>query len=592
MKKLVIILCFVLLFCSCGKEVVLEENESLSFPKENEIEEETEPFEEKEPTAEEIIIEKTKSHFEFYNETIFSSEKVSAKDFIFNEDGTFSFDLIFIKEENEKTFKMEGYYSVDEEYAEDWGYRDAVICNFGNLNKFGKEYILYNLGEIMILDGSDFSVKNKFILPEKEGFDSWGVSIGYDMDHGFSAVVSFVPEKGKEGDTPNGRLVFFDKNGKITGEKETLFAFGMENVDPLETVFIGDEKFVYCNFLVSAVSGKVFWPEDWAYFEENGYAFTYTKLFTPFVENEREYFGDFVTLKNPEGEVKFIPFSDYLAFSYDDTGWPAGKISFSEEDGKVYLKDELYCYNAVFDFENKKYDIEYDYSEENFSRKFGTSADGKFSIFAASERILHSGENASFELVLKNNETGKAFPIRNVISPKEKTVQEIGFLSNGDFYYFNDDEIKIYSSETGKIIFDSAENFPGGNIGDDGFARAFFFFRRDPESHNIMVLYAEGDQRMLYGYGGNIIEHPDGQSHHEYEATYIIGYLDSEGNIIESIDSKIPVWMGKEYRPQGADMYFSENDEITITVEPGENNSGFSFTYYENERIFSKPKIK
>ena len=97
---------------------------------------------------------------------------------------------------------------------------------------------------------------------------------------------------------------------------------------------------------------------------------------------------------------------------------------------------------------------------------------------------------------------------------------------------------------------------------------------------------------MLYGYGGNIIEHPDGQSHHEYEATYIIGYLDSEGNIIESIDSKIPVWMGKEYRPQGADMYFSENGEITITVEPGENNSGFSFTYYENERIFSKPKIK
>ena len=79
MKKLVIILCFVLLFCSCGKEVVLEENESLSFPKENEIEKKPNRLNKKNQRLRRLLLKKQNRILNFIMKQFFLPKKFLRK---------------------------------------------------------------------------------------------------------------------------------------------------------------------------------------------------------------------------------------------------------------------------------------------------------------------------------------------------------------------------------------------------------------------------------------------------------------------------------------------------------------------------------
>lgn len=98
--------------------------------------------------------------------------------------------------------------------------------------------------------------------------------------------------------------------------------------------------------------------------------------------------------------------------------------------------------------------------------------------------------------------------------------------------------LQIFDSETGELKFDITKNFPLGFSSDEKQGRGIFTFRRNPDDFSYIIVYYEFDD----GYSWKEVFDDDKMYIcDEASFNYKIGFLDSEGRLLESYDTGFPV---------------------------------------------------
>lgn len=250
------------------------------------------------------------------------------------------------------------------------------------------------------------------------------------------------------------------------------------------------------------------------------------------------------------------------------------KYEFEGSD-RITIRDSFYSYVLSVDFTKKTFSYEFDLTDRNLCTELETSADGKYTLWTASE--TSGGDMWICNIVVKNNETGEIKYIGEG-GGMYGGATEAGFFKNGDLYFTDYYCLKVFDPETAKVKFDISENFPFGDFKDQGFGRYLFTFRRNPEDMSFILVYGE----MPEGYDTWDMEH---FKNGEHEFTYKFGFTDAEGNLLESYDTGVGVWCDN-FGIQGVSMRYAE-DELTLIVKGSKGNDGFSGVFDMGTKKFT-----
>ena len=156
---------------------------------------------------------------------------------------------------------------------------------------------------------------------------------------------------------------------------------------------------------------------------------------------------------------------------------------------------------------------------------------------------------------------------------------EAGFFRNDDIYCTSLGELKIYNPETKQLKLDVGKKFPLGFFEEEQMHRELLTFRRDPNDFSFIVVYFEVEN----GYETKEVTDSLG-TREELPATYKIGYLDKDGNLLESYDTGVGVWLGRYNMVREVSMRYSA-DILTLTV--GDDTVGFVGTFDRTTHEFS-----
>ncbi|MBQ7874966.1 MAG: hypothetical protein IJ306_07410 [Oscillospiraceae bacterium] len=266
-------------------------------------------------------------------------------------------------------------------------------------------------------------------------------------------------------------------------------------------------------------------------------------------------------------------------FYYNEENMDNGTVS---ADGKAVIKDDSYGRTIELDFGKKTCEINYKIEEKHLYEIIEESADGKYSLWSAN--FSSGGDMAIYSVVLKNNKSGKITRLGDGGGMYGGDT-DAGFLENGDVYLTDYTTLKIYNRETAEVVFTAAENFPLGKL-DDGRYRYLFTFHRNPEDLSFIVVYFEtGEGGIVWSHDKEILK-PDGYFHHyEFPYNYKIGFLDAEGNLLESYDTGCALWYD-HFGIQGVSMRYSEK-ELILEIHSTESNDGFIGTFDMETKTFS-----
>ena len=128
---------------------------------------------------------------------------------------------------------------------------------------------------------------------------------------------------------------------------------------------------------------------------------------------------------------------------------------------------------------------------------------------------------------------------------------EVGFLKNNDIYSYSLSELKIIDPKTLEIKFDINKNFPLGYNKENDSGRGLLTFRRNPEDFSYIVVYYEYESEIQWG-GADVAQN----------CNYKIGFLDSEGNLLESYDTGCGI-IADSFGICNVEMRYSE-EELTV----------------------------
>ena len=135
-------------------------------------------------------------------------------------------------------------------------------------------------------------------------------------------------------------------------------------------------------------------------------------------------------------------------------------------------------------------------------------------------------------MFLKNNQTGEIRYFRET-GGMYGGYSFCGFLKNGDLYYMSSDSLKIYNPDTLEKTFDLGKNFDLEYREGEPW-RLLFTFRRDPVNMDFIIVYSDISEDSL-----------DWENSPSKKFTYRVGFLDKDGNLLESYDTGEFIRYGK-----------------------------------------------
>ncbi len=577
MKKLILAILLVLLFCSCGaSEPVIEEPAPEKEISVSEAETPSEAEPENNGIASDLVKYAGGAH---QLESLGISH--CASNVVFGEGGCFTFDLTIKKGDKEITENLSGYVLLSDNYGSHYEWGGYSLTSNGHL-------VICGINKIILVNPVEFSIIG--VEFELEGLaadnrDLWIGGVIFD-ENSENWVVSAA-----EG-TPNleypeympWRIFVFDKNGKLLSE-----------YNPKASAIYGG----WADFATPSVAskcavlnknGKTYYSFGAnCYCVDDGKSYHGYKTAEPYDAKTDQYSVYFYHCYdtdyegNSEGPGKdlgfyAVLFEDENIHSFFSTDDNYMDVSWDDETGEQTLKlthngrldftlENSYLAKTIeLDFEKETYSISYNYTDKNLAKLIDNSADGNYSLWQAG--IQAGGEAYFYDVALKNNKTGEI----TRIEPSGTNVglfSSEGFLRNGDFYVYSSNGLKIYDPETAEMIFDLNKNFPMEN-------RILYTFRRNPNDFSYIVVYSD---------------YVDGEFDEESwpcitPYTIKIGYLDKEGNLLKSFDSGIYErydFFGFEY----IEMRYSE-DELLIVTSGGKGFNGQQFTFDRKTETFSE----
>ena len=375
-----------------------------------------------------------------------------------------------------------------------------------------------------------------------------------------------------------------EKNGDIVLFVTPMNPFQTEEAITSIIVFNGkgitESGFTVLRGTASSGEKKVpFFFRNSSYFEYNGESFLRLGYENINLENGIvwEESGDLVTAENgiyrlemaytsPKQDID-IP-GGYLAVLYEN-GKAVNSMIFSEPDfcdpnysgteekpalivkGDVAIfRFPYFAMELTLDFKNQTHKLEYKPTEMNMSEDSAPirSADGKYTIYSFG--FNGAGDIIGCHVAIRENETKKHFYLGEK-GGMYGGYGEVGFLKNNDIYSYSLSELKIIDPKTLEIKFDINKNFPLGYNKENDSGRGLLTFRRNPEDFSYIVVYYEYESEIQWG-GADVAQN----------CNYKIGFLDSEGNLLESYDTGCGILAGS-FGICNVEMRYSE-EELTV----------------------------
>ena len=389
-------------------------------------------------------------------------------------------------------------------------------------------------------------------------------------------------------------------NGAGINEKDDDIVLFVTPMDPFQTeeavtsiiVFnengITESGFTVLRGTASSGEKKIpFFFRDSSYFEYNGEGFLRLGYENINLENGIvwEESGDLISAGNgtyrlemaytsPKQDIDLE--SGYLALLYKN-GEVINSIMFSEPDfcdpnyaatdekpvlivkGDVAIfRFPYFAMELTLDFKNQTHKLEFKPTAANADDDIKPirSSDGKYVIY-------HFGGNGAgdifhYHISLWNTET-KTYSYFGEIGGMYGGYNGLGFLKNSDIYHYTDTSLKIYDPETLEVKFDINKNFPLWYDSEKNCGRALLTFRRDPEDFSYIVVYYDYDKFISWD-----SVHRENVGFEKGSVNYKIGFLDSEGNLLESYESPVPI-ASSAFGFENVDMRYSP-EKLTVFV--------------------------
>ena len=555
MKKLLLILLVVLMISSCGvqEEPALEESSSLP-----EVSESSEP--EKEEWHPLVYERVDKSIFEYefrYNdwaEELFKrGYSVSIENREFTTTEKWEAELLIKNSERELSIPFSGIYDFNGNiyygrvlFPDE---KTAVFCGNGKA-------VFFDTDTLEVLD----------FEPELPDFGKENIWInGAGINGKTGEIILFAtPMDSFRTEEAKTEMLVFDKEGKFLRKEETELRGTVKSGEKKNPWFFTKSRyfeyqgkeFLHLGYEITELgTGKRWDGENEIISGENG-------SYRLEIEN--------IYPKNGEGE------SRYLAFLYKN-GEIINSMMFREPDfcDPNYAREQgnpvltvkgnvatyrfsYFAMELTLDFKNQTHKLEYKPTEVNMSEDTDPirSSDGKYTIY-------HFGYNGAGDVVgshvgVRNNETMK-HTYFGEIGGMYGGYNGLGFLKNNDIYHYTDTSLKIYDPKTLEVKFDINKNFSLGYDKESGLGRGISTFRRNPEDFSYIVVYYDYDKFISWD-----SVHRENVGFDKGNVNYKIGFLDPEGNLLESYESPVPI-ASSPFGFENVDMRYSP-EKLTVFV--------------------------
>lgn len=379
----------------------------------------------------------------------------------------------------------------------------------------------------------------------------------------------------------------FSKDGSFVSSKETSIRGTSKNFeDTLRPFFFDDAVFFETESESYIMTGYEL------YLFKSGKILT-LNLERTSVKNKNYRFD----IENVYGDDES---SSYVAILYKD-GSPIGLSVFSDEncgdlnlaqseeglslavssdEKSIVFKSERFSMILEIDFANNTHSVIFAPNDETVdSDALANSSDGKYSVYKFGE--VGVGDVIVSHIAVRNNENGEYIYLDD-FGGMYGGYGGVGFLKNNDVYIFSAHSLLIYSPENGEVKFDINKNFPLGYEKESESERGILTFRRDPNDFSFIVVYYEYEGSVTY----KDCSRENMTDYYEASFNYKIGYLDKDGNLIESYDTKAPVW-SDSFGLHKVDMSYSDGKLTLFTNAFGKGNSGFTGVFDTETKEFT-----
>ena len=546
MRKLLLILLAILMLCSCDvqEEPVLEEPVSpeSSSSEETEFSQGDKIIQER---VDKNIYEYEFRHNPWAEELLERGISVSIENREFTTKEKWEAELLLKNSEKELSIPFSGTYAFngniyygtvlfpDEKTAVFCGNGKAVFFNTETLElwDFAPEFPDFEKENLWV-NGAGINEKNGDIVLFVTPMNPFQTE---------EAITSIIVFNGK-GITESGFTVL--RGTASSGEKKVPFFFRNSSYfeyDGESFLRLGYENINLENGIVWEESGDLVTAENGIYRLEMAYTSPKQDIDIP---------GGYLAVLYENGKAV-----NSMIFSEPDFCDP--NYSGTEEKPALIVKGDVaifrfpyFAMELTLDFKNQTHKLEYKPTEMNMSEDSAPirSADGKYTIYSFG--FNGAGDIIGCHFAIRENETKKHFYLGEK-GGMYGGYGEVGFLKNNDIYSYSLSELKIIDPKTLEIKFDINKNFPLGYNKENDSGRGLLTFRRNPEDFSYIVVYYEYESEIQWG-GADVAQN----------CNYKIGFLDSEGNLLESYDTGCGILAGS-FGICNVEMRYSE-EELTV----------------------------
>ena len=448
--------------------------------------------------------------------------------------------------------------------------KNAVFCGSGKAVFFSTEN----------LEVSEFAPD----FPDYEKENTWVIGAGIE-DKTENKILFVVPLDNFQIEETVTKILTFDKTGKLLSEKETKLRGTADSGEKKNPLFY--RRAVFFEF-----EGETFVDTGYEVGNfENGKSFKFTggslsveseeyRLLIEeiYLDANEEYMNRHFVQLYKNGKV--IGSMIFMDPNYTDPNSSEDPEVFMGVKGKIVtLRSDVLAMTLTLDFEKGTHKLEYTPHDMfiDMEQEPITSADGKYSIYTFGRN--GGGDYISFHLSIRDNET-REHKYLGRDGGMYGSNNGVGFLKNNDVYFYSDYQLRIYDPKTLEVKFDITEKFPLGYDRETDSARGILTFRRNPEDFSYIIVYYEYENGIEW-----TMTEENSVIYEKGNCNYKIGFLDSEGNLLESYDSGIGI-ASSPFGLEEANMFYSE-DELKIFVSDRRDNPLFTITFDLKTKEFS-----
>jgi len=375
------------------------------------------------------------------------------------------------------------------------------------------------------------------------------------------------------------RILTFDENGKFISERESNLRGMVRDGEKRNPFFYKKavlfdyegESFVQTGYeVVNLEKGNVLNSTGGMIAVENGeYRLEIEGIYS---DEDKEYVPRYFAQLYKTGEV--IGSMIFIESGFSDINYQEypERMRLETDEKTAKFCDDSIKMTLALDFEKNTHSLVYapDDSVIDPEQEPITSPDGKYSIHIFGR--YGGGDVVYQHLSLRNNET-KEHTYLGTDGGMYGGYNGVGFLKNNDIYIFSGHELRIFDPETVEVKFDINENFPLGYDSETESGRGLLTFRRDPEDFGYIIIYYEYENGIEW-----TMTERNSVIYEKGSCNYKIGFLDSEGNLLESYDSGIGI-ASSPFGLEEANLFYIENEKLTVFVSDRRDNPIFAITF-------------